>query len=435
MADTKDSNLKVKVVGTKACSITINVEVPHADVATETDKVYGQIFKVAKIPGFRPGKAPEDMVKKNYAEAAREKVIENLLQRNLFKALESQNFSPIDSPVINEMTFDFDKPFSFTFTAEKHPEFKIKDYKGVKIKKEVNVINDAQVNKTLDTLQDRNARLVESKSDTAGPNSFITVDYSCFLGDEALKELGAQNQMVDLSSKQVIPGFREGLLGVKKNEEKEIKVKFPDDYPDKKTAGKEVSFKVKVLEIKDKQLPVLDDEFAKDLGADNLADLKTKIRESLEHEEKRRQDEDLEKQLFDQLLKSNDFTVPQMLVEEQKNIMLKRMADYLKNQGHDQKAIDKNIEQANEKYAKDAENTVRLSYILGAIAKTEKIEVTEKDLQEEFERIKKSNPGKEKEVEKYIADKKNSIASAMKEEKIFKFLVDNAKISETTKRQ
>lgn len=122
----------------------------------------------SRDPGFRPGKAPADMVKKNYAESAREKVIENLLQKNVFKALESQNFSPIDSPVINEMKFEFDKPFSFTFTAEKHPEFKIKDYKGIKIKKEVNVIDDAQVNKTLDSLRERNARLAESKSDTAG---------------------------------------------------------------------------------------------------------------------------------------------------------------------------------------------------------------------------------------------------------------------------
>ena len=434
MADEKTNNLKVKVVDTKSCSITLNVEVPHADVASETEKVFDEIYKVAKVAGFRPGKAPLEMVRKNYSETARDRVIENLLHKNVFKALEIHNFSPIDSPIINEMNFEFDKPFLFTFTAEKHPEFKIKSYKGIKIKKVIKVIDDKLVNETLEGLLERNAQLVESASETAGQNSFVSVDYTCSLGGEALDALGAKNQMIDMSSKQVIPGFKEGLTGAKKGEERRLKIKFPDDYPDKKAAGKEIDFVVKVNGIKEKVFPILDDEFAKDIGSENLSDLKTKIKESLEYEEKNRLNEETERQLFDELLKSNEFVVPKTLVEEQKNIMLKRLADYLKQQGYDQKAVDKNLEQAKEKYAKDAENTVRLSYILGAVAKEEKIEVTEKDLQDEFDRIRKSNPGKEKEVGKYISEKKGRIATALKEEKIFKFLLDSAKITETTEK-
>ncbi len=434
MADQKLQDLKVKVLDTKPCSITLNVEVPHADVLCETDKAYVEVHKVAKIPGFRPGKAPMDMVKKNYTEAVREKVIENLLQKTVFKALEDQNFNPINIPTIHEMNFDFDKPFVFTVKAEKHPEFKAKDYKGIKVKKEINIINDEQVSKTLEGLRDRNASLVESKAESAGPESFLTVDYDCFLSLEPLNELSEKNQMIDLGSKQIIAGFKEGLTGAKKGEERSIKSKFPDDYPNKKIAGKEVNFRVKILEVKDKILPNLDDEFAKDLGAENLNDLKTKIKESLEHEEKRRQNEDVEKQIFDNLLKANDFPLPESLIEEQKSALIERMTNYLKRQGASQDMINKNVEQQKDKYAKDAENTVKLSYILGAIAKDEKIDVTENDLKEEYEKIKKANPSKEKEVEKYLNENKNNIRTGLKEEKIYKFLMDNAKISETTKK-
>ncbi|MCX5782499.1 MAG: trigger factor [Elusimicrobia bacterium] len=434
MADQKQQDLKVKVLDTKPCSITLNVEVPHGEVLCETDKAYEEVHKVAKIPGFRPGKAPMDMVKKNYTEAVREKVIENLLQKTVFKALESQNFNPLNIPTIHEMNFDFEKPFIFTVKAEKHPEFKVKDYKGIKVKKEINIINDEQVSKTLEGLRERNASLVESKSESAGPDSFLTVDYDCFLSLEPLNELSEKNQMIDLGSKQIIAGFREGLTGAKKGEERSIKSKFPEDYPNKKIAGKEVNFRVKILEVKDKILPNLDDEFAKDLGAENLNDLKTKIKESLEHEEKRRENEDVEKQIFDYLLKSNDFPLPESLIEEQKSALIERMTNYLKRQGVSQDMINKNVEQQKEKYVKDAENTVKLSYILGAIAKDEKIDVTEDELKEEYEKIKKANPSKEKEVEKYLNENKNNIRTGIKEEKIYKFLIDNAKITETTKR-
>jgi trigger factor len=261
------------------------------------------------------------------------------------------------------------------------------------------------------------------------------VDYDCFQGNEPLSDLKAKNQLVDLSAPHALAGFNEGLLGERKNEEREIKVTMPADYPNKKLANPEVTFKVKVLEIKDKVLPNLDDEFAKDFGLASLAELEGKVKESLETEEKNRQMQEVEKQIVDQLLESNKFPVPDSLVEEQKNYLLNRLSDYFKRQGISEEEWKKNKEQWAGKYQEEAERNVRISYILNAVAREEKIDASDEDMAKELERLKQANPQRPADVEKYFSESKIRIASHLKEEKIFAFLMDHAKIKEEVKEE
>lgn len=435
MSSEKKDDIKVNIVDQKPCSIVMSIEVPHPEVSEETERVYQDIQKVAQVPGFRAGKAPMDLVKKNYTSAAREKVIENLIRRTLFSSLKAHGIEPIDSPTINEMSFEFDRPFTYQVRAERHPEVKAKDYKGIKITKEIHPVTEARVKEQIEALRERNARLVESKSDTVNDKSFVTVDSECFKGTEPVNELKAKNQLIDLSSPQTIPGFKEGLVGAKKDEERDIKVKFPDEYPDKKIAGQEMNFKIKVLAIKEKELPALDDELAKDFGLKDLAELQTKVRESMEAEETKRQDQEVEKQIIDHLVKVNEFPVPDSLVEEQLNYLLKRMEDYLRRQGLSQEEWNKNIDRWREKYKPEAERNVRVSYILNGIADEEKLGVTDDDLKAERERMEKANPERAADVEKYFNEQKSRISANLKEEKIFKFLLDNAKVKEETKKE
>lgn len=426
-------NMKVNVVDTQQCSVTLNIEVPNLEVRQELEKVYLDIQKSAQVPGFRAGKAPMDMIKKNFTSTARERVVENLVNRAVFKALKDQGVEPVSYPVIDELKFDFDKPLSFKVKAERHPKVELKDYKGIKIKKEVKPVTDAKVKETLDGLRERNARLEESKSETVTEKNILLIDYDAFDNGTPVPELNAKNQLVDFSAGQLIAGFKEGLIGAKKGDVREIKVKLPGTYPKKELCNKEITFKAKINEVKEKVLPNLDDELAKDFGHASLKELEGKIRESLEHEEKHRQEQEMQKQVLDHLLDANKFQVPEALVQEELEYITQRMERYARQQGMPEAAWKKNLEQYRDKYRSEAERNVKISYILAEIAKAEKIEITEDDLKQELQKLKEMNKGREADVEKYYAENRNTIASHMKEDRIYKVLFDNAKVKEETK--
>lgn len=426
-------NMKVNVVDTQQCSVTLNIEVPNLEVRQELEKVYLDIQKSAQVPGFRAGKAPMDMIKKNFTSTARERVVENLVNRAVFKALKDQGVEPVSYPVIDELKFDFDKPLSFKVKAERHPKVELKDYKGIKIKKEVKPVTDAKVKETLDGLRERNARLEESKSETVTEKNILLIDYDAFDNGTPVPELNAKNQLVDFSAGQLIAGFKEGLIGAKKGDVREIKVKLPGTYPKKELCDKEITFKAKINEVKEKVLPNLDDELAKDFGHASLKELEGKIRESLEHEEKHRQEQEMQKQVLDHLLDANKFQVPEALVQEELEYITQRMERYARQQGMPEAAWKKNLEQYRDKYRSEAERNVKISYILAEIAKAEKIEITEDDLKQELQKLKEMNKGREADVEKYYAENRNTIASHLKEDRIYKVLFDNAKVKEETK--
>ncbi len=435
MASPKMEDIKINVKDTKPCAVTICVEVPAEDVKKETASVFDAILRTARVPGFRQGKAPMDMIRKNYTGAAREKVAENLVQSTVFAVLKEQGISPVDLPRVEEMDFDFDKPFSYTFSAERHPEFKVKDYKGIKITKEISPVSDERVVKMLNLLRERNARVAESAAEAAGKDSFVTVNYDASADGKKLEQLSARDYLIDLSSEQTLQGLREGLIGARKDEERSITVPFPAEHQNKRVAGKNVTFTVKVLGIKEKVIPALDDDFAKDMGVDDLEALRKKMRASLEAEETRRQNQEIEKQIIEYLLRSNSFPVPVSLVDEREKSLLERMENYLRQQGLPEPEARKHMEKAKETTRGEAENNIRLSYVLNAIAEAEKIEITEDELEAERQKIRSGNPGREKDAEKYFEEHKGSIKGNMKEEKLFKFLLDNAKVTEKTRKE
>lgn len=424
---------KSKVVEKKPCSISMEVEIEPSQTDIELKEVYSSIQKEAKIPGFRAGKVPMDLVKKNYSDVAREKLVENMIKKTVFSALEKENFAPIDMPVITNLDYDFGKVLKYSFKAECQPDVKVKDYKEIKIKKEKYKVTDANINASIDVLLDRNAQLIVSKDEQVKKDSFVIVNYEGFCDGKTVENIKAKEHMIDLSAENTLKGFKDGLVGAKKGDTKDIEIEYPKDYLNKALAGKKVVFKTTVEEVKEKKLPELNDDFAKDMGLENLDDLKKKIKESLESEEVRRQRGEVEKQIIDHLLDKNKFDVPESIVLQQKNYLIKRMSDYMKQQGANEEFIAKQVESANEKYAQEAEKNVRLSYILNSVCIEEKIEVSDNDLEEEKKKMLDSNPTRKEDVENYFKENKANIAASLKEEKIFKFLVDNAKVTETEK--
>lgn len=425
----KTIDFKSSVIDKKSCSIIVDVEVSKNIVAEEINSAFSQIQRKARIDGFRQGKVPMSVVKQKFAAEAKDRAVENIIRKTVLNVLEKEVFAPIDFPVVEEFNYELGQALKYRFTAERHPQIDAKDYKNIPVIKEVFKITDESLSQSLDALRERNAKLVPSKSRDITNESFVSVDYDAFDADgKALPEITARGHMLDLSSENVLKGFRDALAGAKIGDEKDADIEYPADYPNKTLAGKTISFKIKVIEVKEKKLPELSDDFAKDMGIENLEDLKTKVKETIEVEEKRRQDMNVEKQIIAHLLEKNKFEVPQSLVEEQKKTLVKRMKDYMQNQGASKEYVEKEAELKDAKFEEEAEKDVRLSYILNAIYLSENLVVADADIETEKNKMKTSNPGKESAINKYFIEKKENIMLSLKEQKLLGFLIDNAKI-------
>jgi trigger factor len=426
---TKTIDFKSSVINRNSCSIIMEVEVPESVVSKEIETAFCQIQKQAKIDGFRQGKVPMEVVKNKFVYEAKDRAVENSIRKTVLDVLDKESFVPLNLPIVDELNYKQGQNLKYRFTAETHPKVEVKNYKDIPVKKEIYKVTDKSLNQSLDALRERNARLVPSKTGVVSEGSLVLVDYDAFDGEgNAMAEVSARENMLDLGSENTLKGFKDSLKGVKVSDEKESKIDYPSDYPNKTLAGKTVTFKVKVDEVKEKELPQLNDDFAKDMGTENLEDLKTKVKESIEAEEKRRQDMDVEKQIINYLLEKNKFEVPQSLVNQHKKALIEKMKTYMQNQGASKEYIEKQAELGDPKFKEEAENNVRLSYILNGVYINENLAVTDADIEAEKNKMKSANPGKESEVDKYFSDKRESIMLSLKEEKLFNFFLKNAKI-------
>lgn len=360
-----------------------------------------------------------EFVKREFAGTALEKTKQKLVQSAVEKVVKEKNLQPVTVPVVEpeEYRSDAEKPFLFKLKIETAPEFTPKDFKKVKITKKIKKITEKEINAVIENLQDRQANLTDAGDVVVEPHHFLLADYE---GTVDGKKTGKpiENQMIDLSHKSLPEGFAAGLVGLKVGESKTIETKVAD---------KPAKFEVKVKAIKKKNLPKADDDFAKDLGHENLAQLKEKVKEELVRAEDEKTRQDMENQIIESLLKSNDFAVPVPLVEEEINRLIERTKQYfISNRNYKEEEFKKSIPAMRDKYKTDAEKTVRVSYLLSRIAKDENISVNEDDVNKKIEEL---SAGDKKAAANY--NKHHEYLSLqMKEKKLFDFLLENAKIKE-----
>lgn len=420
---------KVKVLKEEACLMTLSVELSKDEVHKETESVFSDIQRRASLPGFRTGKAPMELVRKNFAERARQTVLENLIGRAAAQVLRDRKLRTLDTPKIEKIEFEPNKPLLFHMKIEKDPEVKAKDYKGIKVNRKSPLITDLMVQNTLDELRERNATLVASSSEALGKTHFAVIDFEGKIEGKLFPGGSAKNYLLDMSTPQTIAGFAEGLVGAKLNGERTVPVRFPADYPRKEWAGKEAAFTVTIKEIKEKKLPALDDEFAKDLGVSALAELKQKIHENHGREETAKSNKDVEDQVCQWLIDKNEFSIPPTLLEERIRSLIQRARQTLERQGLLQ-AKDSQADAAlREKVRPQAEKDIRLSYLLRAIAAQEKLEVTDADVDAlKKKALEEEKNAKPEEVENYFREHVLSIKASLTEGKVMDFLKTNAKI-------
>jgi len=423
-------NLKVEMFKKSECEIDFKIEIPQTEVEREIESTYDKIQEEAVVRGFRKGKAPSSILRERFRSRCQEAVLESLVPGALSQVVKERQIDPVAPAKISDLKFDFDKrgPISFQATIEVMPDFEPRDYKKLKIRREIKIVGDFEVEESLKELQKRNAHLVVSSDSVVDKKSYVVIDYQGFDSGKPLNGLRGENQLVSVESPIFLLEFTEGLIGMRRNEEKNIEVNFPDNYFNKKLAGRKTIFKVKVKEIKKMQLPEIDDAFAQGLGAKSLKELKDKLRENLSKLEEYRAKESVKEQIIDKLIENNQVGVPNSLVEKQLEYLVSKTKSYLQSQGITSKDIGADEEVLRRKYRNLAEKQVRSALIFARIADKENIRIQSSEIEKEIEETVRSTKEKEEEVKRYFYENIDQIASKMRENKIFDFLIENAKI-------
>jgi len=425
--------MKVSVEEINSIKKKMSVEVPEDQVIKEVDSFYRELSRKAKIKGFRPGKVPRNILERHFKDYVKAEVIQKLIQESYPQALSEAKLHPISNPFIDPGEMEGGKPFQYAATIEIKPEIKLEGYIGLKIEGKKEEVKDEEVEERLKNLQNIHAQL-KTVSDPRPVQSgdFVILDYEASMENKPLEEGKATDFTVEVGSGRFIPDLEEKLVGLKPDEEKEIEVSFPEDYGYKKWAGKTLSFHVKIKEVKEKILPILDDEFAKDLGDySSLEDLRLKLREEIEKEKKLILERQLKDQMVEQLLQANSFEVPESLVEEQTRTLVSDTKMRLATQGVDFKNLGLSEEKLQGDYREMAQKQVRTFLILEKIADQEGIAVTDGEAEDRVREISERIHQKFDVVKRYY--EKNGLIPEVKagimSEKILNFLLEKANVN------
>lgn len=373
--------------------IKLEIEVPSPEVDTALARAYRKVVSKVNLPGFRKGKIPRRILEMRFGpEILYDDALEMLVPDAYRRAIKEADLEPIDEPEIECHQLGSGKPLLFEAVVEVMPEVVLGQYKGVEVEQEEVEVTDGQVDRFLEDLREQQARLVTVPEGTAEKGDLLIIDFEGFIEGEPFEGGEAENYSLELGSGSFIEGFEEQLEGAASGEQREVSVKFPDDYYQEELAGKQATFKVTVNEIKRKQLPELDDEFGKEIGDfENLEELKADIRQRLEKSARERSERKLEDDLIQKISEAAQVELPEVLAERQLNDMMNDLEQFLRYQGLTlDKYVElsgKTVEEIRQQKRPEAEKKAKSSVVLKAIIKQEGISVEDPELDQKIEEI------------------------------------------------
>lgn len=411
----------------------ITITLPEGDVQKELKGAYDKVQKDVKLKGFRRGKVPRSVILKNFQQKVEAEVAEKLVQDTYFTAIEQEKIDPVVHPEISEPRFKEDGTFSYVAMIDTKPEFELQGYKGLEVEKPVVAVSDEEIAAELESLRVEMAPLRSVVDRPVAKGDVAVVDFQGFYNDKPMKEVKNDNFSVEVGSGRISPEFEEKLVGMQKGEEASHEVEFPAKYPNPVLAGKKVTFKVKMKEIKERLLPELDDEFAKDVGSEyaTLAELKAAIHERLQKQKEEKADGDLTDRIMHKLLEIHTFPVPVRLVRYEVEEMIKTTEKSLEQNGLDLESAGINRTELAERNRATAEKRVRGDFILKKIAEVEAIKVNEEDMDRGFKRIGDQYNMPVAQVKEYFGGSRDDLLPFVNEllnEKILAFLRAEAKL-------
>lgn len=357
-------------------------------------KAFNKLAKDVQLPGFRKGKAPLDLVKKQIAEQnILVEAVEAIAQEALDLGLEEHKLNPITRPELGIDAISTEK-VSVKFTFEVLGEIKLGEYKNLGITKEVAIVTPEEVDAKLEGLRAQFAELVLKEEGTVELKDTAVIDFEGFKDGVAFEGGKGENHALEIGSNSFIPGFEEALVGMKSGEEKDVTLTFPENYQAEHLAGQEVVFKVKVNEIKSKQLPALNDDFAKEVDQkdiDSLDALKAKFETDILADKAKKAEDDYNNALLTRVVEGSELEVPHVLIDDETNTMLEDFANRLQQQGFSLKQYTELTGQTEDDLRTqmhiDAEGKVKVRLVLDAVAKAENITVTHEEIDNEYKTI------------------------------------------------
>ena len=426
-------NCKVeKTENANEVKLEITVEAKKFDETMK--KIYFKTAKYFNIPGFRKGKAPMNIVERYYGtEIFYEDTFNEIAQETLEQAVEENKLDVVSRPDIDVTQIGKGQDLIYTAIFQTKPEAKLGKYKGIEIKKIEYNVEDKDIEHELEHMQEHNSRLISIDDRPVEDGDITVIDFEGFVDGETFEGGKAENYELTIGSKTFIPGFEDQIIGMKIDEEKDVNVTFPEEYFSKDLAGKEATFKVKLHEIKKKELPKLDDEFAKDVSEfDTLEELKKSIKEKLEEDAKQRQKYETEEAVVKAVTENIEVEVPSGMIETEVENMIKDIETRLSYQGlkleQYLQMLNKTEDEMKKEYEPQALEAVKTRLMIDAVIKAEKIEANVEEIDEKIKEMAK-NYGKEND-EEFIQNEnvRKYIEEGIKSEKALDFLVKNAKM-------
>lgn len=393
--------MKVNVEDISPVKKKLHIQIAPDAIAQEMTKAVADIAKKAKIPGFRPGKAPKAVVERHYSTEIQSEVMNRVISNSYLQAVQENNLHPVDMPNITNISpFEKNAPLNFTAMVEVRPSIELGAYEGLEVREAPLAATDAEVDQTLDRLRDMYAQLEVVEGEALGKDHTAIIDFEGSQDGKPIAGAKASDYLLQLGSGTLIPGFEEQLTGMQKGETREISVTFPADYENKELAGKDARFTVTLKEIKQKVRPELNDEFAKDIGDHKTLDeLRTRVREDIEIRKRNEQASGQREELLGRLVDAHTFDVPEGMLEKELMSMARSHAMRLARQGMDLKSFD--IAAFREKNRDLAVRRVKGMLILDLIADKEKIEASDSEVNAALTAAARGSGKKLEDVKKY----------------------------------
>ena len=416
---------------TNEVKLTFNVPAEQFDEGMK--KVYAKTAKYFNIPGFRKGKAPMALVERTYGpQIFYEDTFNEIVPEIFEKEISENKLEVVSKPEIDIVQMGKGQELIFTAVVQVKPEVKLGKYKGIALEKVEYNVADEDIEHELGHMADKNSRLLTIENEPVAEKDIAVIDFEGFVDGVPFEGGKAENHELEIGSKTFIPGLEDQVIGMKVDEEKDINVKFPEEYFSAELAGKDAVFKVKLHEIKRKELPTLDDEFAKDVSEfDTIAELKNSIKEKLETENANKAKYETEENAIQKVCDATEIDIPSGMVDTEIDNMLKDIETRLSYQGLNMKQylqmIGKTEEDMRKEYEEQAKKSVKSRLVLEAIVNAEKLEATDEEVAEKVKEM-AENYGRKAEDLMNNEHLINYIKDSMKAEKAIKFVVENAKI-------
>lgn len=361
----------------------LSFEIPWSEVKEELDKSYRAINRKANIKGFRSGKVPRHILEKYFKAESEQDTVVNLLNRYYFEALKEKDIRPAGEPSIDQKGIEPEKNFFFTATVEVEPDINPVDYEGLEVDKEDWEITEEELGNGLKQLQLMHSTL-ESVEEDRGveKDDFAVLRFEGKVDDVSKKELSADHHMVQVGSGSLIPGFEDQLMGMKKNETRQVKVTFPEDYGNKDLAGKEALFEVELKDIRQRKLPEMNEEFVKNFEKyGTLEELKDDLRKSIIERNGARVREDMRRGIVGRLIEMNDVPVPKSYVDREMRFIMTDAVEKMVGNGVPREQAAGVVSKLHDEYEKQAVRMVKASLVLRKIGEKEGIRVDDGDLE------------------------------------------------------